>query len=128
MRSGAWWVRFHLALQNDRSCASECVLHSDDGAAVSVAEEHAGAPTPIAASEASGVLLGAQAEAEMAFGDNLKLSVSSRDLSEAKISMTYKLGPGVRAHLGYTAPRKAYMLVLDIGEKSGGFDPMSYRR
>lgn len=82
----------------------------------------------MAGTEVTGVVLGAHAEAEMAIGANLQLLLSSRHLADAKVSMTYTLAPGVRAHMGYTAPRKACMLMLDVGEKSGGFDPMRYRR
>jgi hypothetical protein len=66
------------------------------------------------------MFLGAQAEAEMAYGDNLKVLLSSRHLADAKLSLTYQLAPGVRAYAGYTAPRSSLTLMLDLGEKSSG--------
>lgn len=83
---------------------------------------------PLTGNEASGMFLGAQAEAEMAYGDHLKLLLSSQHLADAKLSMTYKLAPGVCAHMSYSAPRSTVTLMLDIGDKSSGFDPTSFRR
>ena len=87
----------------------------------------AGAPMPLTGDEATGMFLGAQAEAEMAYGDNLKLLLSSQHLADAKLTVTYRLAPGVRAHMGYSAPRSNVTLMLDIGDKSAGFDPATLR-
>ena len=73
------------------------------------------------------MFLGAQAEAEMAYGDNLKLLLSSHHLADAKLSVTYRLAPGVRAHAGYSAPDGSVTLLLDVGAQRGGFDPMRLR-
>jgi hypothetical protein len=65
--------------------------------------------------------LTARAEAEMTYGEELKILLSSQHLGDAKVSLTYRLAPGVRAHLGYTAPSSLVTVMLDIGDKSSGF-------
>lgn len=80
-----------------------------------------GAPTPLLGNEAAGMFLGAQAEAEMTYGDNMKVLLSSAHLADAALSVTYKLAPGVRAYAGYTAPRGSLTLMLDLGDKSAGW-------
>jgi hypothetical protein len=67
------------------------------------------------------MFLTARAEAEMTYGDELKILLSSQHLGDAKISLTYRLAPGVRAHMAYTAPSSLVTIMLDVGDKSSGF-------
>jgi hypothetical protein len=82
----------------------------------------AGAPTAITGSEAAGMLIGAEAEAEMAlFEERLRLLLTTRHLADARLSATYQLAPGVRAYAGYAAPRGVLTLMLGVGDAAGGF-------
>ena len=81
----------------------------------------AGAPAPLYGTGTSGVFLGARAEAEMAYGDQFKILLSSQHLADARVSLTYRLARGVRAHVGYTAPSSLVTLMLDVGDKVQGF-------